>query len=105
MKKKLLVVLIAALTLLVSQTYADKRPYGHNSFMPKFYLKRNKWIKEEYFKLRKKKIPETECYTRITNKLSELRSGFFGKTIMPKNTKPFNLSTERVKFIIQSKKV
>ena len=86
-------------------TYANKVPHGTKSNRSSFYKKRNIWIKNQYAILRKEKIPATECYTLIAEKLSKLPSGFFGKTIRPKNTKPFNLSTKRVQFIIQSTKV
>jgi len=87
-----------------SRTYKDKSPYGLKTTSSAFYKKRNQWLKAEYRKLRERKVSETKCYDKIENRLSSLHLSFFGKKCQPKNKKPFNLSTDRIKFIVQSKK-
>lgn len=83
--------------------YIHKAPYGSKSYMPEFFKKRDAWLKKEYRKLLKN-TPETKCYEPLKQKLYKLPSSFFGKNIIPGDRKPFDLSENRIKFLVQSKK-
>ncbi len=87
-----------------SVSYSDKMPYGTKTTTSLFLQKRNQWIKTEYKKLRDKKTPEADAYPIIQEKLASLPQANFGKTIQPKSKKPFKLSADRIKAIVQSQK-
>lgn len=87
-----------------STSYSDKIPYGTKTTSIAFMQKRNQWIKVEYKKLQNKKVPEVNAYPIIQEKLADLPQMFFGKKSQPKSRKPFQLSPERIKEIVQSKK-
>jgi len=86
------------------RSYKDKTPYGSKTLTRDFYQKRNLWLKQEYSKLRKFKTPEVKCYSALSKKLAALPSLFFAKRHQIKHRKPFTLSCDRIKFIVQSKK-